>query len=59
MKKQHDMRVFYNNSKIKFYLGDVRNFQSIDLAMRNVDFVFQAAALNKSLHVNFFQLRQH
>ncbi len=55
-KKQHDMRVTYNNSKIKFYIGDVRNFESIDLAMRNVDFVFQAAALKQVPSCEFFPL---
>ena len=55
-KKQHDMRVAYNNSKIKFYIGDVRNFESIDLAMRNVDFVFQAAALKQVPSCEFFPL---
>ena len=55
-KKQHDMRVNYNNSKIKFYIGDVRNFESIDLAMRNVDFVFQAAALKQVPSCEFFPL---
>ena len=55
-KKQHDMRVTYNNPKIKFYIGDVRNFESIDLAMRNVDFVFQAAALKQVPSCEFFPL---
>ena len=46
-KKQDDMRKSYNNPKIKFYLGDVRDKNSINDAMRGVDFVFQAAALKQ------------
>ena len=46
-KKQDDMRKLYNNSKLKFYLGDVRDVNSIVDAMRNVDFVFHAAALKQ------------
>ncbi|HIP35400.1 MAG TPA: NAD-dependent epimerase/dehydratase family protein, partial [Crocinitomix sp.] len=44
-KKQDDMRKAYNNTKLKFYLGDVRDQNSIKDAMRGVDFVFHAAAL--------------
>ncbi|UJB33580.1 polysaccharide biosynthesis protein [Chromobacterium sp. Beijing] len=46
-KKQDDMRKKYNNAKIKFYLGDVRDFRSVEQAMRGVDFVFHAAALKQ------------
>ncbi len=52
-KKQHDMRLYYNNDKIKFYIGDVRSFDSIDNAMCGVDYVFSSAALNKSLLASF------
>ena len=44
-KKQHDMRLEYNNDKLKFYIGDIRNFDSINFAMKDVDYVFHAAAL--------------
>ena len=44
-KKQDDMRILYQNNKIKFFIGDVRDIQSIQNAMYNVDFVFHAAAL--------------
>ena len=44
-KKQHDMRVHYNNPKIKFYIGDVRNENSLRDVMIGVDYVFHAAAL--------------
>lgn len=46
-KKQDDMRKLYNNKKIKFYLGDVRDKFSVDIAMKNVDYVFHAAALKQ------------
>lgn len=45
--KQDDMRKYYNNDKLKFYLGDVRDGNSIDDAMRGVDFLFHAAALKQ------------
>jgi len=46
-KKQHDMRVKYNNKKIKFFIGDVRDSKSIDPAIKGVDYVFHAAALKQ------------
>ena len=46
-KKQDDMRRFYNNSKIKYYIGDVRQLRSVQEAMRGVDYVFHAAALKQ------------
>jgi UDP-glucose 4-epimerase len=53
-KKQDDMRRQYNSSKLKFYLGDVRDFNSIDRAMHEVDFVFHAAALKQVPSCEFF-----
>ncbi len=53
-KKQDDMRQFYKNSKIKYYIGDVRNFESINSAMKGVDYVFQAAALKQVPSCEFF-----
>lgn len=53
-KKQDDMRQFYNNSKIKYYIGDVRNYDSINSAMKGVDYVFQAAALKQVPSCEFF-----
>ncbi len=53
-KKQDDMRQYYNNPKIKYYIGDVRNFESINSAMKGVDFVFQAAALKQVPSCEFF-----
>ena len=55
-KKQHDMRVALNNSKVKFYIGDVRNYDSIEMAMRGVDYVFQAAALKQVPSCEFFPI---
>jgi len=55
-KKQDDMRQYYNNSKIKYYIGDVRNFESISSAMKGVDYVFQAAALKQVPSCEFFPI---
>ena len=55
-KKQDDMRNLYKNDKIKFYIGDVRNRESVDVAMKNVDFVFHAAALKQVPSCEFFPL---
>ncbi len=55
-KKQEDMRILYQNNKIKFYIGDVRDIQSIHNAMYNVDFVFHAAALKQVPSCEFFPL---
>lgn len=53
-KKQDDMRQYYNNSKIKYYIGDVRSYESINSAMKGVDYVFQAAALKQVPSCEFF-----
>ena len=55
-KKQEDMRLLYNNSKIKFYIGDVRTFESINQAMKGVDYVFHAAALKQVPSCEFFPM---
>ncbi|MCD2138780.1 nucleoside-diphosphate sugar epimerase/dehydratase [Salinicoccus halitifaciens] len=55
-KKQDDMRKKYKNNKIKFYLGDVRNKDSVKNAMYNVDFVFHAAALKQVPSCEFFPM---
>lgn len=55
-KKQHDMRVALNNPKVKFYIGDVRQYNSIEPAMRGVDYVFQAAALKQVPSCEFFPI---
>jgi UDP-glucose 4-epimerase len=46
-KKQDDIRKLYNNPKLKFYIGDVRDYQSVLNAVRSVDFIFHAAALKQ------------
>ena len=55
-KKQDDMRKKYNNDKLKFYIGDIRDFKSILAACRDVDFVFHASALKQVLSCEFFPL---
>jgi UDP-glucose 4-epimerase len=55
-KKQDDMRHKYKNDKLKFYIGDVRDYDSINSAMRNVDFVFSAAALKQVPSCEFYPL---
>ncbi len=56
-KKQDDMRKRYNNSKIKFYIGDVRDYNSVADAMDGVDYVFHAAALKQVPSCEFFPLQ--
>lgn len=56
-KKQEDMRQFYRNDKLKFYIGDVRDEQSIDYAMNGVDYVFHAAALKQVPSCEFYPLQ--
>jgi UDP-glucose 4-epimerase len=53
-KKQHDMRLEYNNRKLKFYIGDVRQSESLNDAMSRVDFVFHAAALKQVPSCEFY-----
>jgi UDP-N-acetylglucosamine 4,6-dehydratase len=55
-KKQDEMRNALKNEKVKFYLGDVRDYDSILLAMQNVDLVFNAAALKQVPSCEFFPL---
>ena len=56
-KKQEDMRRSIKNSKIKFYIGDVRDRSSVDSVMRGVDFVFSAAALKQVPSCEFFPMQ--
>lgn len=55
-KKQDDMRHELRSSKLKFYIGDVRDFNSINSAMRGVDYVFSAAALKQVPSCEFYPL---
>ena len=56
-KKQDDMRKKYNNDKLKFYLGDVRDVNSVNDAVRGVDFVFHAAALKQVPSCEFYPMQ--
>ncbi len=53
-KKQEDMRILYKNDKIKFYIGNVRDYRSVEDAMDGVDYVFHAAALKQVPSCEFF-----
>ncbi len=55
-KKQDDMRKYYKNDKIKFFIGDVRDIQSIKNSMYDVDYVFHAAALKQVPSCEFFPI---
>jgi len=55
-KKQEDMRIALNNPKLRFYIGDVRNYDSIDEAMHGVDYVFHAAALKQVPSCEFYPM---
>ena len=55
-KKQEEMRLKYNNSKLKFFIGDVRDYESINQALKGVDYVFHAAALKQVPSCEFYPL---
>ena len=55
-KKQEEMRIALNDPKLKFYIGDVRNYDSIYHAMKGVDYVFHAAALKQVPSCEFYPL---
>ncbi|MGI2168927.1 polysaccharide biosynthesis protein [Shewanella sp. MF05960] len=55
-KKQDDMRKAFNSPKLKFYIGDVRDYQSVSNAMRGVDYIFHAAALKQVPSCEFYPL---
>ncbi len=55
-KKQEDVRKRYNNRKLRFYIGDVRDYASVAAAMKKVDYVFNAAALKQVPSCEFFPL---
>ena len=57
-KKQDDMRKQFNNSKLKFYIGDIRDVESVENAVQGVDLYFMLQHLNKFHHANFIQWRQ-
>jgi UDP-glucose 4-epimerase len=55
-KKQEEMRIALNNPKLRFYIGDVRNYDSIYQAMKGVDYAFHAAALKQVPSCEFYPL---
>jgi UDP-glucose 4-epimerase len=55
-KKQEDMRKFYNNEKLKFYIGDIRDYNSIEGAFIGADYVFHAAALKQVPSCEFYPI---
>ena len=55
-KKQEDMRIALNNDKVKFYIGDVRDYDSVFQAMKGVDYVFHAAALKQVPSCEFYPM---
>lgn len=56
-KKQDDMRNLYKNDKIKYFIGDVRDYNSVEYAMRDVDYIFHAAALKQVPSCEFFPMQ--
>lgn len=55
-KKQDDMRKVYTDQRVKFYIGDVREYNSVENAVRGVDYIFHAAALKQVPSCEFFPL---
>lgn len=55
-KKQEDMRISLRNEKVKFYIGDVRDYDSVDDAVRGVDYIFHAAALKQVPSCEFYPM---
>ena len=55
-KKQDDMRKKYNNPKLKFFIGDVRDISTVEMVMKDVDYIFHAAALKQVPSCEFFPL---
>jgi len=55
-KKQEDMRIALNHEKLKFYIGDVRHYDSVSQAMKGVDYVFHAAALKQVPSCEFYPM---
>ena len=56
-KKQEDMRIKFKNKKINFFIGDIRDFDSVNIAMIGVDYIFHAAALKQVPSCEFFPIQ--
>ena len=56
-KKQEDMRIKYKSDKLNFFIGDIRDFNSVNFAMSNIDYVFHAAALKQVPTCEFFPMQ--
>ena len=56
-KKQEDMRIRLKNDKVKFYIGDVRDYESVDSALKGVDYIFHAAALKQVPSCEFYPMQ--
>ena len=55
-KKQEDLRIRYHNPKLRFYIGDVRIYESVEQALAGVDYVFHAAALKQVPSCEFYPM---
>jgi UDP-N-acetylglucosamine 4,6-dehydratase len=55
-KKQEDMRIAFSNDRLKFYIGDVRDYSSVENALKGVDYVFHAAALKQVPSCEFYPM---
>ena len=56
-KKQDDMRKKFNDNRLKFYIGDIRDNKSVEYAVKNIDYIFHAAALKQVPSCEFFPLQ--
>jgi UDP-glucose 4-epimerase len=55
-KKQEDIEIRLKNDKVKFYIGDVRDYNSVNFAMSGVDYIFHAAALKQVPSCEFYPM---
>jgi len=57
-KKQEDMRLALKSDRLRYYIGDVREYSSVYDALKGVDYIFHAAALNRSRPANFIRWKR-
>ena len=55
-KKQDDMRIRLKSDKVKFYIGDIRDYESVDSALKGVDYIFHASALKQVPSCEFYPM---